>query len=328
MKSIGQIGENACVARLSRLLPVDDTVVTGIGDDCAVVRADPRSGFDLLLTSDPVIEGVHFTAEAPAEAVGHKAIGRVLSDIAAMGGEPLWALIDVVAPPRTAVVRLERIYRGVNRLARRCGLVVVGGDTSQGKALELHVFAVGRVPRGRAVLRSGAKPGDRLYVTGTLGGSMQGKHLRFAPRLSEGQWLRAHRWATAMMDVSDGLATDLRRMLAASGTGAELAADRIPVSRDVRGMPGRRSPLARALCDGEDFELLFTVSQRKAAAFEQAWKRRFGLRCTRIGAMTSRTGQIELMQADGRTTRLTRHGYEHFAGTPAPLRGAGRGECA
>lgn len=311
MKTV-HIGEDALIRRLGKLVPGRADVVAGIGDDCAVVRAGRGEPFDLLLKSDPVIEGVHFSATAPAEAIGHKALGRVLSDIAAMGGEPLWVLIDLVAPASEPVKRLEGVYRGLARLARRHGVAIVGGDTSRGTTLELHVFAVGRVPRGRAVLRSNGKPGDALYVTGTLGGSGRGRHLRFEPRLAEGQWLVEGRWATAMMDVSDGLATDLRRMIAASGVGAVIEAARVPVSAAAKLSRGRLSPLDHALADGEDFELLFTVPRRKALAFEAAWNRKFSLRCTRIGELTGMRGKLEFDQ-NGTFTDLKIRGYEHFS---------------
>lgn len=309
---VKHIGEDAIIARLAKLVPGRKDVVAGIGDDCAVVRTGPRDPFDLLLKSDPVIEGVHFTRTAPAEAVGHKALGRVLSDIAAMGGEPLWFLVDLVAPDTVPVSHLEGVYLGMARLARRHGVAVVGGDTSRGKSLELHVFGIGRVPRGQAVLRDGAKSGDRLYVTGHLGGSVAGRHLKFEPRLAEGRWLAEGGWVTAMMDLSDGLATDVRRMMKASGTGAVIEAARVPVSAAARRLRDRRSPLDHALADGEDFELLFTVSRRKAAAFEAAWHRRFRrLPFARIGRMTDRRGRLEIEQ-DGVLSELQLRGYEHF----------------
>ncbi len=310
MKTIQALGENQLIARLRRLVPGRADVVTGIGDDCAVVRAGRGAPFDWLLKSDPVIEGVHFSPQAKPEAVGHKAMGRVLSDLAAMGGEPLWILIDLVAPANTPVSRLERIYRGAARLARRNGVAIVGGDMARGPVLELHVFAVGRVPRGQAVLRSGAKPGDVIYVTGSLGGSLAGRHLVFEPRLTEGQWLVGKRWATAMMDVSDGLAADVPRLAAASGVGAVLEAGRIPVSAAARRAKKGLTPLEHALGDGEDFELLFTVKAGRAAAFEKAWKAKFKLRCTRIGHVTRKAG-ISL-EAAGKAHPLTQHGYDHF----------------
>ena len=328
MKSVAEIGENALIRQLSRLVPGRADVVAGIGDDCAVVRVGGR--YDLLLKSDPVIERVHFSPGTPGERIGHKAVGRVLSDVAAMGGEPLWILMDLVAPAKTAVRRIEALYRGAARLARRHGAAIVGGDTSRGPALELHVFAVGRVPRGKAVLRSGARVGDRVYVTGVLGGSLQGWHLRFPPRLAEGRWLREGGWVTAMMDVSDGLAADLPRLAAASGVGVEVEADAIPVSpaarcadhrpqtKDIRRKKGGESPaagarsgLAHALGDGEDFELVFTVPACKSAAFEQAWRRKFRLRCSAIGWITGAKGRVRLREGD-RISALDVAGYEHF----------------
>lgn len=307
-----QIGEDNLIRRLKRLVPGRADVIAGIGDDCAVVRTGRRDPYDLLLKSDPVIEGVHFLPSTPGGAIGHKALGRVFSDLAAMGGEPLWVLVDLVAPPTASVSRIEAIYQGMARLARRYGAAIVGGDTSRGPALEVHVFAVGRLPRGTALLRSGARPGEALYVTGSLGGSGLGRHLRFEPRLREGQWLRDAAGVTAMMDVSDGLATDLRRLAAASGTGVVLDLGCVPVAAAARRLRDKRSALEHALADGEDFELLFTVRSRKVRAVESAWANAFRLPCTRIGAMTVQPGRVE--GRDGEECKeLTIHGYEHFS---------------
>jgi thiamine-monophosphate kinase len=307
-----QLGEDNLIRRLKRLVPGRADVIAGIGDDCAVVRTGRRDPYDLLLKSDPVIEGVHFGPDTTGAAIGHKALGRVLSDLAAMGGEPLWILVDLVSPPTESVARIEAIYRGMARLAGRYGAAIVGGDTSSGKVLEVHVFAVGRVPRGQAVLRSGARAGDLLYVTGALGGSLLGHHLRFEPRLAEGQWLRDSGVVTAMMDISDGLATDLRRLAAASGTGAVLDAGCIPVSAAARRLKDKGPSLEHALADGEDFELLFTVQRRKAESFEAAWRKAIRLPCSRIGAMTAKSGIVELRDCQG-SRELMLHGYEHFS---------------
>ncbi len=312
MKTARDIGENRLIERLMRHLPGRPDVVTGVGDDCAVVRIGRDDRFDLLLTSDPVIEGVHFRPDARPELVGRKAVGRVLSDIAAMGGEPLWAVVNLVVPPRASSAWVERVYRGAGQLAGHWNMAIVGGDTSAGPVRELHVFAVGRVPRGTALLRSGAHPGDAIYVTGELGGSGAGRHLRVEPRIAEGEWLRSGKWATALMDLSDGLATDLPRMMRASGVGALLEEASIPVSAAARRMKGRRTPLDHALCDGEDFELLFTVPSRKAAAFERAWRKHFNLRCSRVGTVTPRKGIVDLVEPDGRRAALAQRGYEHF----------------
>ncbi len=320
MNTVSDIGEVGLIERLGRLVPGRRDVVVGIGDDCAVVRGGKGDRYDWLLKSDPVIEGVHFAADTKGEWVGHKAVGRVLSDIAAMGGEPLWLLIDLVAPAGMSCGRIEAVYRGAAALARRHGVAIIGGDTARGPVLELHVFGVGRVPRGTAVLRSGARAGDRLYVTGTLGGTLAGRHLRVEPRVAEGCWLREGGWVTAMLDVSDGVAADLPRLAKASGVGAVVEAVAVPVSAAARRMAkGKRGSqrraadegLRHALGDGEDFELLFSVPVRKAAAFEAAWRRRFRLKCTAIGRMTRSVGTVELLR-NGESVPLLQRGYEHF----------------
>lgn len=313
MTTLHQLGEREVIRRLAKLVPGREDVRVGIGDDAAVVKVE-GSHKDFLLTSDSVIEGTHFFADAPPEQIGHKAIGRVLSDFAAMGGEPLWALIDVVANRGMPLDRLAGVYKGAAKLAGKYGLAIVGGDMAGGPELQLHVFGVGEIPKQSAVLRSGAQAGDTIYVTGSLGGSLQGKHLTFEPRLEEGLWLRESRWANAMIDISDGLATDLAHILEMSKAGAEILADAIPVSDAVRAMKDKRSPLEHALFDGEDFELLFTVSSEKQKVFESSWKDVFELPCTAIGRITDQPGGIMLADASGKTKSLRDAGYEHFSG--------------
>lgn len=311
MTTLKQVGERGLIRRLAKLLPSRDDVRVGIGDDVAVVHVE-STHTDLLLTSDAVIEGTHFLPSSPAAQVGHKAVGRALSDMAAMGGEPLWGLIDLVAPPQTSVKRVEDIYRGAARLAQKYGLAIIGGDTTQGSKLELHVFAVGQVPQHAAVLRSGARPGDSIYVTGELGGSLAGKHLRFDPRIEEGLWLRESGWAGAMIDVSDGLVTDLGHIVESSRVGAELDARAIPISAAARRARGGRTPLEHALFDGEDFELLFTVAADKETAFRSCWQDTFRLRCTRVGCITNKKGRITLADGAGPAKPLADRGFEHF----------------
>jgi len=310
MRALKDIGELAAIRRVVKRLPRRTDVVVGAGDDCAVVKARGSRSHDLLLKSDPVIEGIHFKRGAPPAAVGHKALGRVLSDIAAMGGTPCWALLDMVAPSRTPVKVLDGIYAGAIRIAKRYGVAIVGGDMSQGPALEIHAFAVGQIPRGQAVLRSGARPGHVIFATGTLGGSLKEKHLSFEPRLAEGRFLR--HWATSMIDISDGLASDLRHLVEASRAGAVLDATQVPVSIAAWRMKGRRSPLEHALFDGEDFELLFTIPQRKVEAFLTAWQKAFELSCTPMGFITARKGAIELVDANQKKTTLKASGFQHF----------------
>lgn len=338
MPTLKDIGEVSAIERLQKYLPAQADVVSGAGDDCAVVKTGENASYDWLLTSDPVIEGTHFTGETPPSAVGHKAVARVLSDLAAMGGEPKWALIDIVAPPETPISRLEECYSGASRLADKYGLALVGGDISRGNAFELHVFAIGRVPTGSALLRSGAEPDEAIYVTGSLGASSTGRHLSFEPRVSEGIWLREGSWATALIDVSDGLARDLGHLTDMSKTGAELYLSQIPVSQEalkinntitslkhayevdtlckvcpcLKNNNNTISPLEHALYDGEDFELLFTVPRKKEKAFMSSWNNAFDLPCTLIGHITKRHGVIECVDENGKRTKLEKREYEHF----------------
>ncbi len=341
MKTLHQLGERELIRQLARLLPTRADVRAGIGHDVAVVAGTARH--DFLLKSDAVIEGRHFLPDTPPRQIGHKALGRVLSDLAAAGGEPLWGLISLVAPRDTSVARLRAVYQGLASLARQHQLALVGGDTTEGAALELHVFAVGRAPRGTALLRSGARAGDVLFVTGALGGSLAGKHLRFVPRLAEGQWLRAGRWATAAIDLSDGLATDLAHLLEMSRVGADIQTGHIPIAaaafksvenetpgfskagkllpspfpsfgkyaENISNLWKKRAALLHALGDGEDFELLFTVPRHKAAALAAAWRKKFRTRLTAIGTITPGAGQL-VWSAAGKSLDLKAAGFEHF----------------
>jgi len=311
-QTISQIGELALLERLCRRLPLRRDVMAGAGDDCAVVRIAGDRNYDYLLKSDGVVEGVHFRPETKPELIGHKALGRVLSDIAAMGGEPLWVLVDLVAPPKTPVKRIEKIYAGMARLARRFKVSIVGGDVSSGKELQLHVFGVGRVKKGRAILRSGAKPGDAIFVTGRLGGSLAGKHLKFHPRLREGQWLAKGKWATAMIDISDGLLRDLGHIISAGRVGARLMLDKIPISAAVGKCVPNTDALSHALSDGEDYELLFTVPKTIIKNFMKTWHRAFNIPCAQIGWTTVRKEKLEGIDAKGKVIKLNETGFEHF----------------
>ncbi|MDD2240923.1 MAG: thiamine-phosphate kinase [Kiritimatiellae bacterium] len=312
MKTLRDIGENGLLRELLPLLPQRSDTPVGPGDDCAVVRL-PLSPHDRLFTTDPVIENRHFLPKTPAHLVGRKAIARAVSDIAAMGGEPLWILINLVAPGDTPLTRIRGLYTGMIAAAHQWNLGILGGDTSEGTTLELHITAIGRVPRGLAVLRSGARARHALYVTGALGGAcLPGArhHLLFEPRLAAGRFLAEEQFASAMMDISDGLATDLPRLLDASRRGCFLETAAIPLSRAAR---KTEAPLHHALCDGEDFELLFTVAPSKIERFEAAWQRRFpDLPATRIGTILASPHQRHMRHADGTTTPLLPGGYQHF----------------
>src|SRR6266853_6765319 len=283
------------INRLTRSLPTNKSVVVGAGDDCAVLDAGLADRL-LLFKTDAVVEGIHFTAGTPPEKIGHKALARCLSDIAAMAGTPSAALVTIALPRNFDPDFVEAMYAGLNGLARRHEVAVVGGETTTNPERTLISIALlGWAPRGKAVLRSGAEVGDAIFVTGELGGSLAGKHLEFEPRLAEARWLAQHFSLHAMIDLSDGLAGDLRHILKASRVGAELLSSAIPISRAARlaakGGVSAKPPLLAALTDGEDFELLFTIGNRAAVPLLDAWKAQFPkLQLSCIGKITAGEG--------------------------------------
>ncbi len=309
------MNEFELIARLTRSLPANNSVVLGAGDDCALLDLG-IPGRLLLFKCDAVVEGVHFTAQTPPEQVGHKALARCLSDIAAMAGTPTSALVTLALPDQFEVKYVEAIYAGMNALAARHQVSIVGGETTRNPGqLLLSIALLGTVARGRAVLRSGAKPGDAIFVTGWLGGSLAGKHLDFEPRLAEARWLADHFSVHAMIDLSDGLAGDLRHILSASGVGAELLSAAIPISRAAKlrakTATSAPSPLLAALSDGEDFELLFTVASKSAVPLLDAWKQQFpDLPLTCIGKILAEPG-LALREKQG-VRKLGALGYDHF----------------
>ena len=287
-------------------LPRGRGLVLGIADDCAIYR--PRgSPEDLLFTTDLLLEDVHFRRSThPPEAVGHKALARGLSDIAAMGGVPRFCLLSLALGERTGQAWMQRFYDGLLRLARKVGAPLAGGDLARaGRAAKTgcDIVVCGAVPRGRALRRDGAKAGDAIYVSGRLGGSALGlatgkgaawaRHLRPEPRLRLGVFLRERAGASAAMDLSDGLSMDLRRLALASGLEARIE----PPPR----FPG--ASLEQALDGGEDYELLFTVRPRVRVptSFE-------GVALTRIGCLRKgRAGAVYLLDRP-----LPALGYDHF----------------
>ncbi len=313
MQRVRDIGEFGLIDRLKKQLGITswikDAAVVGIGDDCAVLPAHRHARW-MLLTCDPVVEGVHYLPGTSPSLVGWKAMARNLSDIAAMGGSPRWAVVSIGVRPDTPVREVTGFYRGLHRAANRFRCQIVGGDTTHVAHEQFIVVTmIGEVQRRHLALRSGSRPGDVVMVTGSLGGSLRGKHLRFTPRIFEAQWLVSRFPVSAMMDISDGLSSDLHRMIEASGSriGFDLLTDQIPVA------PAARGSLDAALHDGEDFELLLTVPLRVADSLERAWRRRFNIKLTRIGTVKRRAGQVRLLQADGTTQLLRPRGYDHFA---------------
>ena len=294
---LARYGEDRLVAEITRGLPLGENVRVGAGDDCAVIGA-PRAARWTLLKADVVVEGVHFLREDDPRRVGWKALCRAISDIAAMGGVPENALITIAISRDDEVARVKALYAGLRKAARKFGVSIVGGETSRSPGpLFINVALTGSVERTRCILRRGAKPGDAIFVTGRLGGSRAGKHLDFTPRLAEARWLVENFRPSAMMDLSDGLAADLPRLSRASRCGFLLDEASIPITR---GCTARQ-----ALTDGEDFELLFTLSPKDAIRVRGKWQQVFrSLPLTQIGVVT---------QLSTLNSQLLPHGHDHFA---------------
>jgi thiamine-monophosphate kinase len=310
------VNEFELIEKLTRSLPTNKSVVTGSGDDCAVLDLGMPDKL-LLFKTDAVVEGIHFKSDTPAEKIGHKALARCLSDIAAMAGTPTAALITIALPKTFDPAFIEGIYSGMGALARKHDVAIAGGETTTNpERILISVALIGVAARGKAVLRSGAEAGDAIFVTGELGGSLAARHLEFEPRLAEGRWLTEHFAIHAMIDLSDGLAGDLRHILKASRVGAELMTTSVPISRAAKLASKAESPakppLLAALTDGEDFELLFTVASKDAVPVLDAWKQQFPkVPLTCIGKITKGEG---ITLRDKRGVRpLSAHGYEHFA---------------
>ena len=280
--NLRQIGEDRLLARLMPPGRRFKNVLAAAGDDCAVVR----SGRELhLLKTDCVVEGIHFSKTDDAAAIGWKAMMRPLSDFAAMSGLPQFALVTLVAPPAKTVSWAEKLYAGLRKAAGKFGVQIVGGETSatRGPAV-ISVAVTGVVENDRWVSRSGGRAADELFVTGKLGGSLRGKHLRFIPRIAEARWLTKNFFIHAMMDLSDGLGADLPRLARASGLGFDIDENALPRS------PG--CTVAQAINDGEDYELLFAISPHSSRKLQASWIKKFPrLLLTRIGQL-NRKSQI------------------------------------
>jgi thiamine-monophosphate kinase len=299
----------------------------GIGDDAALFA--PRSGYETILTCDWFLEEIHFLRDRhPADSVGWKCLERAASDIAAMGGTPRCFLLSLAIPNELTGRWLTDFLNGLRRASRRLGCPIAGGDTTRQNRVLINVTVVGEVRRGRALLRSGAKPGDIIYVSGRLGEADLGlsalrsassktrpsdpslrKHLYPEPRIALGQWLADHRLATAAMDLSDGLSTDLPRLCVSSRVGATIDESKLAsatVGRDS--VPNRNKRLALALNGGDDYELLFTVAPDKTHKIPSAYP---GLNLTAIGKI-SRASGIKLSHPDGKTSPLKAAGWDPF----------------
>jgi len=317
---------SACF-RSSRSHAAGPSVSLGIGDDAALFR--PRPGFETILTCDWFLEGTHFLrAKHPPDAVGWKCLARALSDIAAIGGTPRCFLLSLALPETHGGKWLAFFLGGLRRASRKFGCVLAGGDTTRQDKILINVTVVGEVRAGQAILRSGARPGDILHVSGRLGEAELGlqlirrskraaartvtlarKHLYPEPRLALGQWLLKKGYATSMMDLSDGLSSDLPRLCTASSVGAEVEIERVPKARipSLLLKQGIR-PLQLALNGGDDYELLFTVPPDKTKLLPNRFQ---GLALTSIGRIT-RELDLRVLDAHGQARDFTAGGWDPF----------------
>lgn len=294
-------------------------LIAGIGDDCAVLR--PPAKHDLLVTTDFSLEGIHFRRDwYPPEIIGHRCLARGLSDIAAMGGEPFAAFLSLGLPPKLAQKWVDGFLRGLLELAREFDLPLAGGDTAASpNGVLADIVVLGSVPKGKAVLRSGARPGDKIYVTGWLGGAAatlrllsRGKKLTLSafrahflptPRIRVGLRLGKRNTAASMIDLSDGLSTDLGHICEESGVGAEIWEEKLPLARLANVGP---AGVEDALHGGEDYELLFTARRKTSVPRAIA-----GVPVSCIGEI--RKGEnISLVRPDGTRIKLEPQGWEHF----------------
>jgi thiamine-monophosphate kinase len=290
------VGEDRLLEQLLSKLQAGRSTVLGPGDDCALVDSGKRGLLDVLKT-DCLVEEVHFEKKTPPELVGWKALARPLSDFAAMSAVPQFALVTLVVRSDREVSWVQRLYRGIEMAARRFDVSVVGGETSNIKGPAVVSLTVtGFVEKKRWVGRGGGKAGDDLFVTGRLGGSLRGRHLRFVPRMTESRWLTENFPVHAMMDLSDGLGTDLPRLARASGLGFEVDQAALPRNRGCTA--------AQAISDGEDYELLFAIAPKNSASLLSRWPKKFPkVPLTRIGRL-NRKSKFE--------NRKFPRGYVHF----------------
>ncbi len=305
------LSEGELIAWIRNRIRFDKRFVKiGPGDDAALVKPASR---DLLFTVDTVAEGVDFALdETTASDIGRKALAINLSDLAAMGGRPLCCVASVVLRRGLGSRFSKDLYKGLAAAARRFSCDLVGGDvTGWGSGVVVTVAAVGVLCGKRAITRGGARPGHSVLVTGTLGGSILGKHLKFTPRLAEAEWLARHFPPAAMIDISDGLGVDSGHIAHESAAAIIIDASRVPVSAAARRLAATtgKSALSHAVGDGEDFELLFALDKHRAAKCLEAWP--FKTRLTASGRVEKGSGSY-LFFKDHHRERIDSEGYQHL----------------
>jgi len=318
--------EDILVRRISQRFPKSrGGIRLAAGDDAALWQ--PQKGNETILTSDWFLEGTHFLRKLhPADSVGWKCLARAVSDVAAMGGTPRCFLLNLALPATSTNQWLDGFLHGLRRAARMLGCSLAGGDTTRQERILINVTVIGEVPKSAAVLRSRARPGDLLFVSGRLGeaelglrllregrgknratGAALRKHLYPEPRIALGAWLAGNHLASAMMDLSDGLSTDLARLCQASGVGAVISEGAVPTAAGV----SRVKAIRLALHGGDDYELLFTIPAIRIRRFRRLWKNQFGVTLSCIGYITKKK-KLLLIKHGKAAEELVQSGWDPF----------------
>jgi thiamine-monophosphate kinase len=321
------IGEFGLIKAISQIADKGEGVVMGVGDDVAVVRPSP--GMVCLVTTDLLLEGVHFRLDfTDPYRLGQKALAVNLSDIAACGGRPTAFLISLAMPPETEMASVQALYKGMMGQAHTYGCSLIGGDTSRGKEWMISITLIGEAEEGKVIYRRGAGQGDGIFVTGTLGDAALGlkmlkngikegylieRHLAPNPRVKEGVEIARQGLATAMIDISDGLIADLGHILEQSGVGAQVLLPQLPISASYREhiKSYYKNPFLLALAGGEDYELLFTAPREQAEAIKKL-AQDLGTPITLIGEIVEAAAGVTVVGADGRKVSVKQGGHDHF----------------
>ncbi len=336
-RRIGDIGEFALIDRVQQILQLpahsSSQVVKSIGDDCAVVQPSPET--EIIVTTDTQEEDVHYRLDwsTPAD-IGWRCMAVNVSDIAAMAGRPLGAVVALSLPPSLDVAFVDGLYTGMQALASDMVCPIIGGNMTKASGrVSVTITILGEVPKGRAIYRSGARPGDEIWVTGTLGGAKAGlevllkpeavsgapteyalrRYRRPRPRLQEALFLRQHASLNSLLDISDGLSGDLHHVCEASGVSAQIEAEAVPIHDDTRQIAHalKVDPLAYALNGGEDFELCLTAAPGQIDRVRADFEQQFPCGLTRVGRISAGIA-VTLIAADGWEKVLPARGYDHF----------------
>lgn len=296
---ITKLGEFGLIERFRKAIRTDSSVIKGSGDDCAVLAFD-RTKYQLF-TCDMIVESVDFSSQDEPYLIGRKALAVSLSDIAACGGIPRHCLVSLGMPKNTTVGYIDKIIAGMLSLAKKYKVNIVGGDISRAPRLIIDVSMLGVVEKKYLALRSGAKAGDIIFVTGKLGGSIYGKHLKFTPRIKEARYLVRNFRINSMIDISDGLIQDLSHILQDSRVGGIIYEALLPVNRQAKS-------LEDALSAGEDFELLFTLSSRQAKKLSK----KNPLQFKPIGEIMDKRYGLKLIGKNSKELNIALKGFRHF----------------